>query len=81
MNRSSFENKLASKTVVVTEGNAGLGFACARSILSEASNSWNIILACLNPNIQSPPDSGSSLARLLLRHFIVVGVGVSETSK
>jgi NAD(P)-dependent dehydrogenase (short-subunit alcohol dehydrogenase family) len=37
----------ASKTVIITGANSGLGFECARSI-ANADKSWHIVLACRN---------------------------------
>lgn len=35
------------KTVIITGGNTGLGFECARHILTSGSE-WNVVLACRN---------------------------------
>ena len=37
--------KTAEKTVVVTGGNAGLGYECARAV-SASDPTWQIVLAC-----------------------------------
>src|ERR1700756_3542511 len=38
---------IGSRTVVITGGNTGLGFACANAILRSPNGaSWHIILAC-----------------------------------
>jgi NAD(P)-dependent dehydrogenase (short-subunit alcohol dehydrogenase family) len=42
-------NKQASKdpqTVVITGGNTGLGFECAKALLSDSDATWHVILAC-----------------------------------
>lgn len=36
------------RTVVITGGNSGLGFACARTLLA-ASPPWHVVLACRDP--------------------------------
>jgi NAD(P)-dependent dehydrogenase (short-subunit alcohol dehydrogenase family) len=37
----------AARTVVITGGNTGLGFACADAILqSPGGTPWHIVLAC-----------------------------------
>src|SRR5450631_4159367 len=38
---------LPQKTVIITGGNSGLGYACARTIARD-SDDWYIILACRN---------------------------------
>ena len=35
------------KTVIITGGNTGLGFACARNI-AQSNNGWHVIIACRN---------------------------------
>jgi len=42
-------NQQASKdpqTVVITGGNSGLGFECAKALLSDSDATWHVILAC-----------------------------------
>ena len=41
----------ALRTVVITGGNSGLGFACARALLEEPAGPtpWNVVLACRDP--------------------------------
>jgi len=40
-----------SRSVIITGGNAGLGYACAHSLLQHVSGSapWNVVLACRDP--------------------------------
>lgn len=38
----------SQQTVVITGGNSGLGFACARALLT-ASQPWHVMIACRNP--------------------------------
>lgn len=44
--KNSFSS--SKKTVVITGGNSGLGYACARALLT-ASQPWHVIIACRNP--------------------------------
>ena len=37
----------ATRTAVITGGNSGLGYACARSLL--AAGDWHVVLACRDP--------------------------------
>ena len=37
------------KTVIITGGNTGLGYGCAKEIASNNTGDWHIILACRNP--------------------------------
>lgn len=39
------------RTAIITGGNSGLGYACARALLAEAPGaaSWHVILACRDP--------------------------------
>ncbi len=37
------------RTVVITGGNAGLGFHCAQALLRDTEAPWHIILACRDP--------------------------------
>ncbi len=37
------------KTVIITGGNSGLGYECAKEIASDNTGDWHIILACRNP--------------------------------
>ncbi len=41
----------APRTVVITGGNSGLGYACARALLEESAGPtpWNVVLACRDP--------------------------------
>ena len=41
------ENKKVTKTIIITGGNSGLGFECAKTI-ANANQGWHIILACRN---------------------------------
>lgn len=36
------------RTAIITGGNSGLGYACARTLLTDASNAqpWNVVIAC-----------------------------------
>ncbi len=45
---STLANSASFRTVVITGGNSGLGYACARSLLlsSDASDPWLVLLAC-----------------------------------
>jgi NAD(P)-dependent dehydrogenase (short-subunit alcohol dehydrogenase family) len=38
---------LAAKSVIITGGNSGLGFECAKAI-AHAHQGWHIVLACRN---------------------------------
>src|SRR6202008_2131242 len=41
------DGNIGSRTVVITGGNTGLGFACANTILKSPNGTpWHIILAC-----------------------------------
>jgi NAD(P)-dependent dehydrogenase (short-subunit alcohol dehydrogenase family) len=44
-------NSLTSRTAVITGGNSGLGYACARALLSPVAGSptWHVVLACRDP--------------------------------
>lgn len=37
------------KTVIITGGNTGLGYECAKNIAGDKSGNWHIVLACRNP--------------------------------
>src|SRR4029077_20320659 len=46
-NRFSGKGLTGSRTVVITGGNTGMGFACANAILRSPNGApWHIILAC-----------------------------------
>ncbi len=40
------------RTAIITGGNTGLGYACAHSLLDDASGAspWNVVIACRNPD-------------------------------
>ena len=42
------ENSLGQKSVIITGGNAGLGYQCAHHIAS-SDKTWHVIMACRNP--------------------------------
>src|SRR6516164_3563252 len=48
MDHRRVENKLVgSRTVLITGGNSGLGFACANAILESPRGApWRVVLAC-----------------------------------
>ncbi len=39
--------KAASKTIIITGGNSGLGYECARNIANE-SKDYHVLIACRN---------------------------------
>jgi NAD(P)-dependent dehydrogenase (short-subunit alcohol dehydrogenase family) len=39
------------QTVVITGGNSGLGYECAKTLLSASEATWHVILACRGPPI------------------------------
>lgn len=43
-------NEQNLKTVIITGGNTGLGYECAKEIAGNNKGDWHIILACRNPD-------------------------------
>ncbi|WP_216849017.1 hypothetical protein [Pedobacter sp. L105] len=44
--QDGFEHTISSPhTAVITGGNSGLGFACAKALLT-ASSPWHVVIAC-----------------------------------
>lgn len=45
----NLNNESNIKTVIITGGNTGLGYECAKEIAGQDARDWHIILACRNP--------------------------------
>jgi len=43
-------NERTTKTAIVTGGNSGLGYECAKEIANNEARDWHIILACRDPD-------------------------------
>jgi NAD(P)-dependent dehydrogenase (short-subunit alcohol dehydrogenase family) len=51
MTSASIEPSTLRRTAIITGANVGLGYACARALLEDASgpSPWNVVLACRDP--------------------------------
>ena len=61
-------DRSATRTAVITGGNAGLGYACAAALLASGEGGpWHVVLACRDPGragaavgrLGEPPGSGA----------------------